>query len=332
MTKRRLIETLIALVAVVGVVGAIVVAVVVFRDDTVPAPIATPTTPPPTTTPTTTTTKPPKPKDPRFPAALVVKIDSVSESRPHTGLYRANAIFVEPVEGGYSRMLAMYWGKRPSAIGPVRSARETDIELLAQFKKPVLSFSGAASQLKGALKKSSIVLASPDQTSGAYYRNQSRPSPHNMFVNPAKLPSTKRVASPLPTGAAPEGGKSTKSRRVSYQAATYDFTWSKKHDRWLVSQNGSPLTTTEKGRMLAGTVVVQRVRIVKGLGISDFAGSPSPVARTVGKGRVTVLRDGKAYQGKWSRSKAKRPTTYETTKGKPLRFAKGKVWVLLVPE
>lgn len=330
MTKRRLIETLIALVAVAGVVGAIVVAVVVFGDDAAPAPVATTTTAPPTTTPTTTTAKP-KPKDPRYPAALVVKIDSVNRSRPHTGLDKANAIYVEPVEGGHSRMLATYWGKRPSAIGPVRSARETDIQLLAQFKKPVLSYSGAASQLKGALNKSGIKLASPNHTSGAYFRNSSRPGPHNMFVRPAKLPSTKRVASPLPTGAAPKGGKATKSYKVSYQAANYEFTWSKKRERWLVSQNGSPLTTTEKGRMVASTVVVQRVKIVKGIGISDAAGSLSPVARTVGKGKVTLLRDGKAYNGKWSRSKAKRPTTYETKKGKPLPFAKGKVWVLLVP-
>ncbi len=268
----------------------------------------------------------------RLPAALVVKVDNVSAARPHTGIGGADAIVIEPVEGGLTRILAVYWGERPQVVGPVRSARESDIELLAQFKRPVLAYSGSASQLEPSLKRADLVLASPDVGTPGFYRSATRPSPHNMYVNPNRLPETTPVESPLPFGEAPDGGKSVSSHRASYRSAKYGFTWSEQDERWRVSLNGSPLVSTERGRMTAATVVVQRVKIVRGLGIEDAAGSVSPVARTVGTGPAVVLRDGKAYQATWSRPSAKKPTTFTTSEGEPLPFAKGTAWVLLVPE
>lgn len=324
MGRRR--ETLIALAVVATVVAGAVVVVMLVRGGDSPRTAA----PPPTTT--TTKKPPPKPKPlTRYPPALVVKIDSVARSRPHVGLARSDAIYVQPVEGGLSRMLAVYWGKRPGTLGPVRSARETDVELLAQFRKPVLAYSGVAPELKGMIARSSIVPANPNNTGGAFYRVGGRQSPHNMFVNPHRLPSTKPVRSPLMVGAPPKGGTRMSSYHVGYRAASYDFSWSGKAKRWMVSQNGAPLITTERGRMTAGTVVVQRVKIVRGRVAGDAAGSYSPVARTVGKGKALVLRDGKAFRATWSRSATKKPTVLKTPSGKVIRYAPGRVWVLLVP-
>lgn len=327
---RRRMETLIALLLVGVVVAAVVVAVILLRDQ--PAPPAAPVVPTPTTTKAPEAEKEAKPKTGRLPAALVVKIDNVTEARPHTGIGRADAIFVEPVEGGLTRLLSVYWGKRPPAVGPVRSARETDIQLLAQLKSPVLAYSGSAPELKPLLRKADLVLASPQIGSGGFYRSGSRQSPHNMYVDPARLPGTKPVASPLRfTKTPPAGGKVTRSYFVPYRAAGYTFTWSGRDARWLVSMNGSPMVTTDTGRMKASTVVIQRVKIVRGQGIDDSAGSFSPVAKTVGKGNAVVLRNGKAYQAKWSRPSAKNRTVYATSGGKSLGFARGKVWILLVP-
>ncbi|MGH3518915.1 MAG: DUF3048 domain-containing protein [Haloechinothrix sp.] len=320
---RRRVEALIALLLVGGVVAAVVIAVLVVRDQPAP-PVAAPP-------PTTQRAEPEVAKDRRLPGALVVKIDNVSAARPHTGIGGANAIVVEPVEGGLTRLLAVYWGKRPSVVGPVRSARETDIELLAQLKRPVLAYSGTASRLRPLLRRADLVLASPELGTPGFFRSGSRRSPHNLYVRPNQLPKTKPVASPLRFGAAPAGGKVTRSHRVSYPAARFDFTWSKTAGRWLVSMNGSRMTSTERGGLSAGTVVVQRVKIVRGQNITDAAGSVSPVARTVGKGKAVVLRNGKSYQATWSRPSADRPTSYTTASGKPLPLDRGTVWVLLVP-
>jgi hypothetical protein len=118
---------------------------------------------------------------------------------------------------------------------------------------------------------------------------------------------------------------------VSYQSATYDFTWSPDAQHWRVSMGGRPLVSTEQGQLSAKTVVVQRVRIVEGAGVTDSTGALSPVARTVGRGDATVLRAGKAFEGTWSRPSAMETTTYRTDDGDEIPLARGNVWILLVP-
>ncbi|WP_230194108.1 DUF3048 domain-containing protein, partial [Streptomyces coriariae] len=56
-------------------------------------------------------------------SVLAVKIDNAPGARPQTGLDSADIVYVEQVEGGLSRMMAVYATKVPKAVGPVRSAR-----------------------------------------------------------------------------------------------------------------------------------------------------------------------------------------------------------------
>lgn len=83
---------------------------------------------------------------------LAVKIDNVAAARPPTGLEKADIVYVEQVEAGLSRILAAYSSDVPSVIGPVRSARETDLELLRQFDEPTLAYSGAQSALRPSIE------------------------------------------------------------------------------------------------------------------------------------------------------------------------------------
>jgi len=299
-------------VAVV-VVAAAVVLFVGNRDDGEPdaAPIA------PTTVP-----------------VIAVKIDNVAAARPQTGLGAAAVVYVEPVEGGLTRLVAIYAGKPPALAGPVRSARRTDIDLLAQWGTPVLAYSGAAPQLLPALRSANLVDASPAEAANAYQRDPDRPAPHNLYVRPNELPGGAKAPAqpPLQFGAAPAGGRPAASKEVAFTAARYTFTWSTGPRRWLVSLDGTPLTSTGSGRVTAATVVVQRVGLSTGEPIEDAHGNVSPVAVTVGTGAAEVLRDGKDFTCTWTRPDPASPTRFHTADGADLRLADGPVWVLLVPE
>src|SRR5436309_2495511 len=76
-----------------------------------------------------------------------VKIDNIAAARPPTGLTSADLVYVLPVEGGLSRIMAVVSSRVPAVIGPVRSAREDDLELLAQFGRPAFAYSGATPHL-----------------------------------------------------------------------------------------------------------------------------------------------------------------------------------------
>lgn len=262
---------------------------------------------------------------------LAVKIDNVAAALPQTGLGAADVIYVEPVEGGLTRLVALYAGGTPDAIGPVRSARRTDIELLAQYGTPVLAYSGAAPELLPALRAAHVINASPAQAPDAFFRDGDRQAPHNLFVRPADLPGGAVAAArePLLTGAAPTGGTAATHASAGYPAARYTATWSAHARRWLITMDGIPVVSTECGRLTAGTVVVQTVRVTAREGVEDAKGSPSPVARTVGTGRATVFRDGRRYDGTWSRPTALSPTRFRTDNGTALPVATGPVWIFL---
>ncbi|MBC6447338.1 DUF3048 domain-containing protein [Actinokineospora sp. HBU206404] len=266
-------------------------------------------------------------------AVLAVKIDNVAEARPHTGLSAAEVVYVEPVEGGLTRLLALYQGTPPEVVGPVRSARRSDVDLLAQHGEPVFAYSGAAPELLPVLRGARLVEAPPEAAAPAYFRDSGRRAPHDLFVRPSSLPDTARApaAQPLEFGPTSVTGTPTDVHRVEYVAAAYSFTWSAETGRWAVSLDGTPLTSTESGQVTAATVIEQRVTVTQDEAIEDATGARSPVVTSVGAGSATVLRDGQRHAATWSRPDPAAPTRFHTTEGAPLPLSDYPVWVLLVP-
>ncbi|MEH0417060.1 DUF3048 domain-containing protein [Streptomyces sp. B21-083] len=263
---------------------------------------------------------------------LAVKIDNVPGARPQTGLEAADIVYAEQVEGGLSRLMAIYATRLPEAVGPVRSARESDLELLGQFDKPTLAFSGAQRKLLPLIDRAPLTAEPPESAaSGAYYRGTDRAAPHNLYLRPQKLVGTAPGADALTTGfrygAAPEGGAPEKSRTVRFPSARFTFTWSAERHGWLVSMDGTPTVAGDGKRIAAPTVVVQYVKVRESR-FHDVLGNNSPYTQSVGSGRAQVLRDGRAFDVKWRRAAAPDGTDFTTAAGTPVNFAKGQVWVL----
>jgi hypothetical protein len=264
-------------------------------------------------------------------SVLAVKIDNAYAARPQTGLDAADLVYAEQVEGGLGRLMAVYATKLPEAVGPVRSARESDLELLRQFDEPTLAYSGAQSKLLPLIDAAPLHAVSPGEAPDAYYRGTDKPSPHNLYLRPARLIGRAPGADALTTGfrygTAPAGGAPEDTRTVRYPAARFTFTWSESRQRWLVAMDGTPAVTTDGERVAASTVVVQHVK-VRASRFQDFLGHESPYTESVGSGKAEVLRDGRAYQVDWERDKATEGTEFTTTDGEPMRFAQGQVWVV----
>ncbi|MFE1904952.1 DUF3048 domain-containing protein [Streptomyces gardneri] len=310
-------------------------------------PSPTPTPPPATTAPRTTTPAPatttPVPAGrspltglPARPAPVVaVKIDNVAAARPHTGLGAADLVYVEQVEGGVTRLLAVYSSHLPELTGPVRSARESDISLLAPFGRPVLAYSGAQSALNPLLDAAPLHLVTESTAPGAFRRSPDRAAPHNLYLRPERALATDPAARNAQDigfrfGAAPPGGTPVDTSTVRFPAARYTFTWSAADRAWRVAMDGREARATDTGPLTPETVVVQRVTI-RPSEFQDKFGSVSPYTETTGSGTALVLRDGRSYEARWSRPTADADTTFTTPDGAPLAFAPGQTWVVLAP-
>jgi hypothetical protein len=265
------------------------------------------------------------------PPVLAVKVDNAREARPARGLGNADLIYIEPVEGGASRIIAVFASHLPRVVGPVRSARETDLQLLPQFGHPALAFSGAAPPLLHLIAHSALRDASAARVPRAYFRDGSRTAPHNLFVRPGLLPRGSQwpVVSQPQFGPASSGGLPIGHEVVRYRAASVAFDWAATVDQWQVSLDGAP-ARSDNHRLAAGTVVLQQVPLRRST-IHDVAGHPSPIADTIGHGTAVVLRNGQAFQANWSRGAPDQGTIYTTPTGQPLLFAPGQVWIVLRP-
>jgi hypothetical protein len=312
---------------------------------------AAPTKPQALTTKPTPTAKPtPKPKptphrptrlyDPftgepvkQLGRVLAVKIDNIVTARPQTGLQSADLIYVIPVEGGLTRFMAVYSSHIPPVIGPVRSARQSDLDLLRQFGRPAFAWSGATPHLVPFVERAPVVDLYALKV-GGYYRISSRVAPENLYANPRTLLREAPHASKARDigfrfGALPSGGRVIRSMTVRYPAATYTFRWSAKAKRWLVWMDGAPGRAAEGGQLGGSTVIIQYTRIATSR-FEEYGGRP-PYATSVGSGRAVILRNGRAFTVHWSRPNFDGGTTFTQPDGKRMLFAPGQVWVVLAP-
>ncbi len=261
---------------------------------------------------------------------LIFKIDNVVQARPPTGLTKADIVYLLPVDGWLSRIMAVFSSHIPPVVGPVRSAREEDIKLLRQFGKPAFAFSGAQPALLPVVEHARIADLYAGKV-GGYFRDYRRTEPYNLYARTKTLLHEAPHASlahdiGFRFGRAPAGGKPMHSYHVSYRAAHFIFWWSHKQHRWLVSMDGR-LARAANGHLLGGrTVVVQYTRIRTSV-FRELSVRP-PYAVTVGHGRADVLRNGRVYHVRWERHTKNSGTTFFFRSGRRMPFARGQVWVI----
>ena len=260
---------------------------------------------------------------------VVVKIDNIVQARPPTGLTSADVVYLLPVEGGLSRIFAVFSTRLPKVIGPVRSARQDDLQLLRQFGRPGFAYSGATPHLLPFIARARVVNL---YDTPAYFRDGNRIAPHNLYANTRTLRTEAQGASSARDigfrfGPAPPGGRPKASFSVSYPAASFSVRWSAGTHRWLVGMDGTPATDAVGGDLAAATVVIQYT-VVRTSRFLEY-GVPPPYAESTGSGTAVVLRDGRAWRVRWSRPSWDGGTTYTLPSGARMTFAPGQEWVVL---
>ena len=260
---------------------------------------------------------------------IAVKVENIGLARPQVGLYPADIVFAEQVEGAQTRLIAIYHTSFPKRLGPVRSGRSTDVQLLPLFGKPGLVYSGANTKVQAKIHAASIV---PIERST---RDHRRVAPHNVFVDLASLAKSETKVGHArsigwtfssSTTQAKAGAKATKATsKVGHDTFRFDWTGG----RWTVRWNGKIYADGDNGKVSkVDDVVVMRVHDHPD-GNKDVLGAPSVKSDTKGSGKVSVYRDGRRIDGTWKRTATAGPMTFTDAKGQPIALHPGQTWVTL---
>lgn len=267
---------------------------------------------------------------------IAVKIDDTAAGRPSLGLEKADVIYIEEVEGGLTRMVAVFASAKPK-VRAVRSIRSSDPELLAQYGKIIVVASGGGHTALQILDRSPLHSVLNDRGQVGFYRDSSRPAPYNVVSDLAKVSAainadgvrnvgfTWAARDPRLAGARPALKVSTQvgSTRVA-------FVWDAKLARYVRTVDGRRILTGSGAPVAKPNVLVQYCQIVADRTDRDVNGNPTMFTKSVGSGRVVLFRGGKRIEGKWSRPSASARTTFTDAAGKPLLLAPGGTIVALV--
>ncbi len=296
-----------------------------------PAPDPSPTLPPVLVAPLTgLDLDEPSPQRP----VLAAKVDNAPAALPPQGLHHAEVVIEEEVEGGITRLIALFHDTEPGIVGPVRSGREVDADLMPAFE-PVFVLSGGAPSVARLLEDAGVTVVRESNGDG-FSRDAERPAPHNLFVDTAvaweagtDLPQPRDPVWAF-DDTPPAGGRSAERAELVFSPATSaTWSWSPDDGVYTRDQNGSPHLGSEGEQVQADNVVVMRVDSRRG-DRRDSAGSPTLALDVIGEGEAMVLRDGRAYPARWRKRSADDQLEWVDAEGEPLPLRPGRTWVELL--
>ncbi len=270
---------------------------------------------------------------------LVVKVDDTKYAHPQIGIEDADIVYVEQVEGGLTRLAAVYTSKLPPLIGPVRSARISDIELLAQFGRVGFAYSGAQFKMRPVIAAANLQNISAERNPPSIYTTDlSRPGPFNMILKPdlllqrananPKIRIDTATVAPFVFGEPSKGETLTASAKVKWPNARYELRWDVVNSKWLIYFNDQPNVAASGEQLYADTAIIQVVSITPSI-YGDKFGEITPFSKTTGVGKAVMLRDGFSYQLNWQRDLETDLTTWRTADGEIANFKPGRTWIFL---
>ncbi|WP_170245493.1 DUF3048 domain-containing protein [Microbacterium saccharophilum] len=264
--------------------------------------------------------------------ALSAKIDNHPDARPQWGLEHTDIVFEELVEGGITRYVAVWHSDVPDEIGPVRSIRPMDPDIIAPFGG-IAAYSGGQERFVAMMQDTDVHNAIHGGADDRFmYRATSHTAPHNVVVEARELRAEYATIAPppvqflfAPRGHAPIFGAAAGGIDVRFSTVSArSWRWDAGSAAYLRSQDGRADLDAAGAQLRATNVVVLQVAI-------DWSYGIVPRTVMVDSGDAWVSTGGSVIRGRWSKQSQTSPIALTNAAGGEIRLAPGNTWVELVP-
>lgn len=306
------------------------------------------------------------------PAALArrpvaVKVENDPAARPQSGLGSACIVYEEECEAGVTRFMAVYLCRDVSSIGPIRSARQADIDLVFPYKA-LFCHCGGGPPILAMVQASGVADLDEQAWGGAYWRTSDRRAPHNLYSSTERLraagdrqyPFSGETDSPFVFLSDKQQAKMELEREkqtekdlanlrhpdpayapdftvvtnvhIPYESScAVDYRYDTTCGRFRRSVRGVPHMDRNGGeQLMADTVIVQYVTTTPS-GFVDVNGADTPNLGVTGSGRAQVFVRGRLVDAKWSKPSRSEHTVYTDSSGRKIPVKPGVTWIQLVP-
>jgi len=264
--------------------------------------------------------------------ALAVKIDNASPARRnHTGLGVADIVFEEIVEGSITRFAAVFHSRGSEVVGPIRSGRSQDVDMLTPFNHPLFAWSGGNPGVERLIAGSALTDLNWQEGGRGYYRGSGR-IPHNLYNSTealwAQTPADHPGSPPLQFHYVRPGsqfaGTPVDGFELALRGIDVDWLWNADQGRFLRSQEGRAHVDVRNGQIGATNVIVLGVEYRP-----SQIDARSPEAQTIGTGPLWVFSDGEVIHGTWSRATPTESYTLFDEAQNTIEILPGNTWIEL---
>ncbi|CAN5272007.1 DUF3048 domain-containing protein [soil metagenome] len=296
-----------------------------------PSPTAKVTAPPTSIAPLRGTTVPAGSLDH---ASIAAKIDNLPSARPQLGLESADLVYQELVEGGLTRYVAVWQSSIPALIGPVRSIRPMDPDIVSPLGG-IICYSGGQQRFVDLMRKTPVYNAIHGQadTASTFFRTPTKAAPHNVLVRAPELlaqhadipaPAQQFPYAPAPASTAATAGTPTAAISYAFSGVTIgSWTWDATKAVFLRSQGTGPDLDSAGAQLSTTNVVVMRVTVTTDQNV--------PKTNLIGSGEAWISSGGRTVHASWTKASATDPIHLADDAGAPVLLAVGNTWIELVP-
>lgn len=269
---------------------------------------------------------------------LIAKYSNAPKGRPPVGLEAADLVMEVLVEGGVSRLLAVFQSHYPEVVGPLRSIREVDPKLVEPFDARVVHSGGQGGPI-AALGRVAVNEGDGVLRDG-YFRADGRSFVYSLMFETTALPERDwdgEVAEVVTFSEEAPAGEPATTVDVD-MSGIHVVRWEYTDGRYRRFQNAVSASTSilephvhDGGDPVeADTVVVLFVRQFS-TGRRDASGSIVPDYDVDGTGDAIVFRDGVAVEGTWERADHGDFFTIYDGAGNVVAMKPGRTWFHLAP-
>lgn len=268
-------------------------------------------------------------------AAISAKVDNHWDARPQVALERTDFLFEELVEGGITRYVAVWQSDIPELLGPVRSIRPMDPDIISPLGG-IVCYSGGQQRFVALMRRTPVYNAIHGQadTVNTFFRAKDRPGPHDVLVKAQEvLAQHPEIAAPAQQfaysldGASSTAGKDgTPTASIDYRFSSLYYgtwNWDAAAGKWMRVQQGDVDLDSNGAQLSAANVVVVRVNVVNDRNV--------PKTEFYGSGVAWISSGGATVRGTWSKSSATSPLRLVDGNGVTIRLAAGNTWFELIP-
>lgn len=267
-----------------------------------------------------------------------IMIENSQDARPQSGIQDAGVVFEAIAEGGITRFMTLYQEAQPQYIGPVRSLRPYYIDWAAAFDASVAHVGGspdALSQIRNGGKDLDQFF-----NAASYWRQNSRPSPHNVYTSfekldelnksksytASKFDSWPRKAEQKPVTPAVKGI----DLNISSANFNVHYDYDSATNSYLRFQGGAPHLATVSADNTVSTQINPKVvvALVMSYAIIDRSGHSGYSVN--GSGTMYVFQDGGITQGTWAKASRNGQFVFTDSNGQALALNSGRVWVSVI--